>query len=476
VKGKKQAEREKGRSVTPGVSPAQTKIPAAPQSGTPETSTSPPTKEKKPSGFSMLLLHVHPRMVPEEALQFRRTCGLGGMAVVLLVLLAATGALLLLAYEPSAERAYGSVQSLRDDTAFGGFVRNIHFWAANSLVLVAILHLLRVFYTGAFHAPRRFNWIIGLLLLGLVLGSNFTGYLLPWDQLAFWAVTIGTGMLEYVPLIGPTLEAALRGGGEVGAKTLSIFFVLHIAILPILGAILAAFHFWLVRKGGGVILSRPPGQGPMPKPTMVPTSPNLVLRELVVALTLIAGVLLAAAIFDAPLLAQANPGMSPNPAKAPWYFMGVQELLVHLHPVFAILWVPLVVVAFLVFLPYVNYGEAPSGRWFHSANGQRTALVAAVVALVAVPVATLANEYVVSLPKLLPSLPPIASTGVLPAGTLVLGVLGFFGLIKRRFAGSRIESVQAVFTLLAVGFVLLTVTGVFFRGTAMRLMWPWLTK
>ena len=423
----------------------------------------------------MLLLHVHPRMVPEEALQFTRTCGLGGMAVVLLVLLAGTGALLLLAYEPSAERAYGSVQSLRDETTVGGFVRNIHFWAANSLVLVAVLHLLRVFYTGAFHAPRRFNWIIGLLLLGLALASNFTGYLLPWDQLAFWAVTIGTGMLEYVPLVGPPLETALRGGAEVGPKTLSIFFVLHIAILPILGAILAAFHFWLVRKAGGVILPRPPGAGPAPRPTMVPTSPNLVFREMVVALVLIAGVLLAAAVFDAPLLAQANPGMSPNPAKAPWYFMGIQELLVHFHPAFAVLVVPLFVAIFLVFLPYVNYGEPPSGLWFHSANGRRTTLAAAAAALIAVPAGILINEYVVSLPRLLPSLPQTVSNGLLPVGMLALLVLGFFGLIRWRFAASRIESVQAVFTLLMVGLVVLTVTGVFFRGAAMRLTWPWLT-
>ena len=258
---KKQADRKGGRSTDLSPPPGPTQGPAALQPGTSEAPTPPPPKEKKPSGFSMLLLHVHPRMVPEEALAFTRTCGLGGMAVVLLVLLAGTGALLLLAYEPSAERAYGSVLSLRDDTAIGGFVRNIHFWAANSLVLVAVLHLLRVFYTGAFHAPRRFNWVIGLLLLKLVLASNFTGYLLPWDQLAFWAVTIGTGMLEYVPLVGPTLETALRGGPEVGPKTLSIFFVLHIAILPILGAILAAFHFWLVRKAGGVILSEAAGTG-----------------------------------------------------------------------------------------------------------------------------------------------------------------------------------------------------------------------
>jgi quinol-cytochrome oxidoreductase complex cytochrome b subunit len=466
-------------------------------------------------------------MVPEEALAFTRTCGLGGMAVVLLVLLATTGALLLLAYEPSAERAYASVQSLRDDTAVGGFVRNIHFWAANSLVLVAVLHLLRVFYTGAFHAPRRFNWVIGLLLLALVLASNFTGYLLPWDQLAFWAVTIGTGMLEYVPLVGPALETALRGGPEVGPKTLSIFFVLHIAILPILGAILAAFHFWLVRKAGGVILpsrilenplaprllkkvkmqggarcevrdvltgtsqhcasaptqqvglfqqpAGPPRPEPAPRPTLVPTSPNLVFREMVVALVLIAGVLLTAAVFDAPLLAQANPGMSPNPAKAPWYFMGIQELLVHLHPTFAVLVVPLSVAAFLGFVPYLHYGEAPSGLWFHSANGQRTALAAAGTAVVAVPAGILTTEYVLSLPKLLPFLPPAVSTGLLPTGVLAFLAVGFFGLSRWRYRASRIEAVQALFTLLTVGFVMLTVTGVFFRGTAMRITWPWFT-
>jgi quinol-cytochrome oxidoreductase complex cytochrome b subunit len=420
----------------------------------------------------MLLLHVHPRMVPEEALEFTRTWGLGGMAVVLLVLLAGTGALLLLGYEPSAERAYGSVLGLRDTTV-GGFVRNVHFWAANGLVLVACLHLLRVFYTGAFHAPRRFNWIVGLLLLALVLGSNFTGYLLPWDQLAFWAVTIGTGMLDYIPLVGPTLEAALRGGADVGPKTLSIFFVLHIAILPILGAILASFHFWLVRKGGGVILPRPPGPGPAPRPVMVPTSPNLVFREMVAALVLVAGVLLTAAVFNAPLLAQANPGMSPNPAKAPWYFMGIQELLVHLHPTFAVLVVPLLAVAFLVLLPYLKYDETPSGLWFHSVSGRRAAQVGAVGALIVVPVAVFASEYVLVFPKLVPWLPQAVSNGLLPTGVLGLLVLGFFVLVRRRFRASRIEAVQAVFTLLVVGFVVLTVTGVFFRGTNMRLAWPW---
>ncbi len=197
-------------------------------------------------------------------------------------------------------------------------------------------------------------------------------------------------------------------------------------------------------------------------------------RELVVALVLVAGVLLIAAVFDAPLLAQANPGMSPNPAKAPWYFMGIQELLVHLHPAFAVLVVPLVAVSILVFLPYLNYGEAPSGLWLHSANGRRMALVAAGTALVAVPAGILATEYLLSLPKLLPFLPPAVSTGLVPTGVLAFLVVGFFGLTRWRFTASRIEAVQAVFTLLTVGFVVLTVTGVFFRGVAMRLAWPWL--
>jgi hypothetical protein len=153
--------------------------------------------------------------------------------------------------------------------------------------------------------------------------------------------------------------------------------------------------------------------------------------------------------------------------------MGIQELLVHLHPAFAVLVVPLLAAAFVVFLPYLNYGETPSGLWFHSANGRRTALAAAGAALVAVPAGILANEYILSLPKLLPFLPQAVSNGALPMGLLVLLVLGFFGLIRWRFTASRIEAIQAVFTLLVVGLVVLTVTGVFFRGASMRLVWPW---
>ena len=138
--------------------------------------------------------------------------------------------------------------------------------------------------------------------------------------------------------------------------------------------------------------------------------------------------------------------------------------------------VPFLAAAFLVYLPYLNYDDVPSGRWFHSVNGRRTALAAAGTALVAVPTGILTTEYLLSLPKLLPFLPPAVSTGLFPTGVLAFLVVGFFGLSRWRFTASRIEAVQAVFTLLTVGFVVLTVTGVFFRGVAMRLAWPWLAK
>ena len=401
-----------------------------------------------------------------------RTFGLGGMAVMLFLILIATGALLLFVYQPAPERAYASVLELEDRVPFGSFVRAVHHWAGNGLILVAFLHMLRVFYTGAFHPPRRFNWILGLALLGLVMASNFTGYLLPWDQLAYWAVTIGTGMLEYVPLAGPALMNAARGGPEVGAKTLTTFFVLHIALLPILLFLLTAFHFWLVRKAGGVMLPQMPGE-PGPRRTLIPTSPDLTRREGATALVVLGVLLLFAAVFVAPLQEQANAGMSPNPAKAPWYFMGIQELLVHLHPAFAVLVVPLLAIAFLVMLPYFKHGDVPTGFWFHTQKGRRAAFAAAGVALVLTPLYIRANEFVLNWQKLLPFLPQAVSNGLVPVMLWAALVCGLYWALRRFLAVSRLEAVQAVFTFLLVAFLVLTVTGIFFRGEAMHLVWPW---
>jgi quinol-cytochrome oxidoreductase complex cytochrome b subunit len=244
-------------------------------------------------------------------------------------------------------------------------------------------------------------------------------------------------MLEYVPLLGGTLLRAARGGAEVGSKTLALFFVMHVAILPILLLMLTAFHFWLVRKGGGVILPRREGEE-APRRTLVPTSPNLVAREGPVALVTLAVVLLLAGVLEAPLLAQANPGMSPNPAKAPWYFMGLQELLVHLHPAFAVLVVPLLAAALLLALPYLRYAEAPSGAYFHSRTGARAALAAAAAALVITPIYVLADEAIRHTPPWVPALPQSLRNGLFPvllAGALLAAL--YFGARRLLHASRR---------------------------------------
>ena len=149
-----------------------------------------------------MILHIHPAKVDVRTLRFSYTWGLGGLSALLVVLLMSTGVLLEMNYTPSPPQAYLDILNLRTNVWFGELIRNIHHWSANLLVVVSILHLLRVFFTGTYRPPRETNWIIGVVMLLLVLGANFTGYLLPWDQLAFWAITVGTSIVEYVPLVG----------------------------------------------------------------------------------------------------------------------------------------------------------------------------------------------------------------------------------------------------------------------------------
>ncbi len=156
------------------------------------------------------------------------------MAVVLTVLLLLTGLLLKFVYVPTPDKAYDSVIYLVNQVPFGQLLRNVHRWGANGLMFVVFLHLLRVFYTGAFTPPRQLNWIIGLALFSAVILSGFTGYLLPWDQIAYWAITISTSMLDYIPGVGAWLKEWLLGGNEPGSQTLINFYAIHTAILPAL--------------------------------------------------------------------------------------------------------------------------------------------------------------------------------------------------------------------------------------------------
>ncbi len=362
--------------------------------------------------------------------------------------------------------------NLQNTVLFGRLIRNLHHWSGNALLIVVFLHFLRVFFTGAFHAPRQFNWIIGLVLFLLVLGSNFTGYLLPWDQLAFWAITICTGMLEYIPGIGFGLQEMIRGGGEIGPATLSNFFAVHTAVIPACLVILMAFHFWRVRKSRGLVIPRIPQEDPADRGEPVATIPNLIIRELTVAAVLIALIMVVSILFNAPLEAKANPGLSPNPTKAPWYFAGLQELLLHFHPLFAVLVIPLVMFTALFFLPYLRYNADTAGVWFASWRGRRTAIVAVVVGVIITPPTIIADEFLIDFAAWMPGAPAVVSNGLLPAALVLAGIIGFYWLMKRYYAANNNEAVQSVFVLLLVAFMILTVTCIWFRGSGMALMWP----
>lgn len=422
--------------------------------------------------FNSLLLHFRPRAVPQRTLKFTLTWGLGGMAVVLVTVLFATGLMMKFIYQPVPDRAYTSIIHLQDTVLFGQLIRNLHHWSGNGLLLVVLLHLVRVFFTGAFHKPRQFNWIIGLLMFVLVLGSNFSGYLLPWDQLAYWAITICTGMLEYIPGIGAGLQNVVRGGADIGTATLSNFYAIHTAMIPAGLIILMPFHFWRVRRAGGLVIPRSPREDPTNRGETVAVIPNLIVRELAVALVLVAVLMVLAITFNAPLEAKANPGLSPNPTKAPWYFAGIQELLLHFHPVFAVLIIPLTALAVLICLPYLKYDVDTAGVWFCSQRGRQMSMVAVIVAIIVTPIGIIADEFVFNFAAWLPSVPAIISNGLIPAVVALAGIIGFYWLMKKKYTATNNEALQSVFILLLVAFIILTVTCIWFRGSGMALMWP----
>ncbi|MDP4219203.1 MAG: cytochrome b N-terminal domain-containing protein [Bacteroidota bacterium] len=205
------------------------------------------------SVFYNFFLHVHPVKVRKRSLKITYTWALGGLTAGLFIILTLTGALLMLYYRPSVSEAYADMKDLQFVVSSGLFLRNMHRWSAHAMVAVAFLHMLRVFYTGSYKPPKEFNWVVGVILLVLTILLSYTGYLLPWDQLAFWGISVGTNMARAVPFgIGDKMSYLLLGGNIVGENALVRFYVLHCFILPIATMVLMGVHFWRVRKDGGV--------------------------------------------------------------------------------------------------------------------------------------------------------------------------------------------------------------------------------
>lgn len=420
-----------------------------------------------------LILHLHPTKVPVSTLKWTYTWGLGGLSALLIALLGLTGIFLQMNYTPSPDQAYLDILALRSNTWFGELLRNLHHWSANLLIVVSVLHLLRVFFTGAHRPPRELNWMMGVAMLLLVLGANFTGYLLPWDQLAFWAVTVGTSILSYVPLVGNALSRLLLGGPEVGAATLLNFYSLHISFIPLAILALMSFHFWRVRKDGGLSIPREPSQAEPPKTERVTTIPHLVRRELVWAILWIGILLLWGMSVPAPLEEIANPLVSPNPAKAPWYFLGIQELLLHFHPFVGAVLIPGLAVGALLLLPFYDVQTESLGIYFRSQRGRGLVMLSAGLAIFLTPVWLLLDETVLNFEVWLPSLPALITDGLFPVVLLSAGFIVFERSLKLLLKASCEERILSLFVVLFTAFVILTLVGIFFRGPGMALTWPW---
>ena len=309
-------------------------------------------------------LHWFPAKVAKASLAWGYSFWLGTVSAALLLLLVLSGLPLLFLYVPSVERAYASVKDIEYVVTFGAWIRSVHRISAHLMVAAVFLHLVRVFLTGAYKngagrgQHREWNWVMGVVMLLLTLFLSFTGYLLPWDQLAFWAVTVGTNIASSVPLVGPDLRELMIGGRQIEQATLIRFYVLHVILLPGgLGALLA-YHMWRIRKDGGLaaadadaalvearaepvvptktysLLGVARGQSPVIRPasveapdTTVNAVPDLTRRALIVTLGTIAIISILAVVIRSPLEEPANPLLTPNPAKAPWYFLWLQEIV-----------------------------------------------------------------------------------------------------------------------------------------------------
>jgi len=320
-------------------------------------------KEADDAIVKNFLHHWFPAKVSKESIGFSYSLWLGTISLVLFAILGVTGVFLMFLYIPSVERAYLTMKDLDFVISYGWFLRGVHRMAAHLMVVSVFFHMLRVFYTGAYKkgilgGNRPLNWIIGVILLILTLALSYSGYLLPWDQLAYWAMTIGANVANSVPIIGEKIKFFLIGGSIIEQNTLIRFYVLHCVFLPLIATFLIVYHLWRIRKDGGLasveqVIQREKKEGTNPNPAktysllgiakgievsvltssrmeeegLIESSPNLVKRILWVILITTLFTILLAIFIRMPLEAPANPAVAPNPAKAPWYFLWLQELI-----------------------------------------------------------------------------------------------------------------------------------------------------
>ncbi len=336
--------------------------------------------------------HLHPPTIPSAQSRWRYTLGAGGTALFLLLVVGATGILETFFYIPTPDQAALSIQTISYLVPFGGFIRNMHFWSAQLLLIVSAIHLLRVVFTGAYAAPRRFNYLLGLALFVVAILLDFTGYVLRWDQGIQWALVVGTNLIKTIPVVGSGLYIMLTGGTQPGGSTLIRFYAWHMLGLALIVVILGIWHIFRVRRDGGIAV--PPPQ--LRKDHARVSRFQLVRREVLAMLLTGAALILLSAAAPAPIAAplqDLNRAVT-NEALAPWFFLWVQQMLKWGDPFFWGVLVPLAVLMILGLIPYVlpKPIDAQLGRWFPKSN--RTAqIVAATIAILLIALTVAARFF-----------------------------------------------------------------------------------
>ncbi len=452
-------------------------------------------------------LHIMSARVHRHSLKFIATAGLGVITLVLFLLLAVTGILLMVYYKPAVDQAYDSMKDISAVVPTGRFMRNIHRWAAHGMVACVILHMARVFYTSAYKKMREFNWVVGMVLFVLTLLS-FTGYLLPWDQLAFWAITVGANIAqspqEVTDALGITAQfdpggmtkEILLGAHFVGQEALTRFYVLHCIVLPLVLTLVLGLHMWRVRKDGGLarpdepISERPPGcdvdgsvktwglmglmKGRTPAvgkelANTVPAYPNALYALAALAMLTTAVMLTLGYFFDAPLAEIANPAVPENPAKAPWYFLGLQELVGY-SAFMGGVGIPSLAIIGLALIPYLDREEEDVGLWFGGSQGRRVALgslVFTTVLTVGMLVLTVRAGW---LREWMPDIPQLVITFINPGTVLVFAFAVWSLGTVLRTNSTRLGAI-ALFTCFLTSFVILTYFATVHRGPNWEFYW-----
>jgi len=464
--------------------------------------------------FGNVFLHLHSVRTHRWSLRWSTTWGLGMAAAAAFLITLATGVLLMCYYKPYPDAAYDSIKDIHFVVPTGRFIRNIHRWAANVMVVTVLLHMARTFYTGAYRRPREFNWLIGMGLLVVTLGLSFTGYLLPWDQLAYWAITIGANIAQSPREVTDALHLTeafdpgglqrqlLLGSDIVGEEALIRFYLLHVMILPLALVALLAVHFWRIRKDGGmtrpvdadtilgppskdtypvfteapqktyhlaaIVRGRATATGRGPENT-VPSMPHLLYGELAVVMLTVLACLALAIWSDAPLKELANPNVPENPAKAPWYFLGLQELVAY-SAFMGGVGIPAIVLVGLGLIPFLDREQSGTGRWFGGPGGKPLVLKSIVVGLTGALAIEAFSIRFGWLREWFPDIPQLVITCINP-GTILAAAYAAYSLwLVARYRSTRAGAL-GLFTCFLCGFVVLTVIGTYFRGPNWTFYW-----